>query len=359
MRVLALLNGWTGFLDAQFRAFAELGADLIVVTPGTMKDTAFPEFADIEHAHMEFWEEPPTSDHILDLAREFRPDVCLMGPWTVRPYRQAMKQMPEAVLKLIAFDNLWYGTPKQWLGRLTSRWYLRNVYDAALVASDRTEHFASRLGFKPDQMLRGFYTADTHMFSSPPRSGEELASHRRFVVSMRLVEHKGTDILADAFEIYLSKARDPWELAVAGLGPLRHRLAGMPGIDVRGFVVPSDLAELMRSASCFVNPSRADPYGLAMHEATSVGLPIISSTMVGAVPGLVQDGVNGWLVGAGSANQLADAMLRMSELPSWRLEEMSQVSTNLASRLSPEKSARHLLEEFSRRLDVHPQVPSW
>ncbi len=54
--------------------------------------------------------------------------------------------------------------------------------------------------------------------------------------------------MALAYEKYHAKVENPWPLIVCGVGPLESLLINKPGIEVKGFVQPSDLQKLMRNA---------------------------------------------------------------------------------------------------------------
>ena len=116
-----------------------------------------------------------------------------------------------------------------------------------------------------------------------------------------------------------------------------------------GFLQPAEVAAVMHRSSCYINPSRAEPYGVVLHEAAAAALPILTSHMVGAAPTLVQDGDNGWWVPGGRADHLAEAMARVSELDAARLGEFSATSRTISRRLSPSGWARNLHEELDRR----------
>jgi starch synthase len=63
------------------------------------------------------------------------------------------------------------------------------------------------------------------------------------------------------------------------------------------------LRELYASASIFVLPTMADFSPLAVCEAMAMELPVIS-TAVGAVEEMIEDGVNGFVIGAGDTDAL-------------------------------------------------------
>jgi glycosyltransferase involved in cell wall biosynthesis len=356
VRIAFLLNGMTGYLDAQYRQLHKLGNELLVVTPTSdglgeaMADTNFDAVITDDYARMIGWTEPPEPAELVREVNDFAPDAVVMTSWNYcRAYRAVMKAVPAGVVRILIMDNLWRAAPKQWLGRATHRLYVDPVADCAMVPSDRTEFYAHRLGFATENIIRGSLSADVDLFGSPPRSPEELASRRRFLYIGRLVAHKGADVLAAAYREYRSRTDDPWDLHVAGVGPLEHLLRAIPGVTMHGFVQPPQVAELMRESSCFVLTSHIEPYGVVVHEAAAAGLPILCSDFTGAVPGMLQDGSNGWVVAAGKVPLWAEAMARMSELPPERLASMSAVSRAISTRLSPAGWALNLHEEIARR----------
>jgi glycosyltransferase involved in cell wall biosynthesis len=358
MRLVFLLNGLTGYLDAQYRALHKLGDELMIVTPASaeasgeaMADTAFTGLGTEDYARVISWQQAPDPGRLAEQVRGFDPDAVFMTSWNYTPaYRAVMKAVDPRVVRVLIMDNLWRGAPKQWLGRMSHRFFVDPVADAAMVPSDRTEFFARRLGFGPADVIRGSLSGDVDLFASGPRTGAELAGRRRFVSVGRLVVHKGADILAEAYRAYRAKTADPWDLHVAGIGPLEARLAALPGVTMHGFVQPPRVAELMRESSCLLLTSHIEPYGVVVHEAAAAGLPVLCAEFAGAAPVFVQDGHNGWLVPSGDIAGWADAMARISSLPPDRLASMSDVSRAVARRLSPAGWAQHIHEEIDRRV---------
>jgi glycosyltransferase involved in cell wall biosynthesis len=357
MRIAFLLNGMTGYLAAELAALRDRGHELLVVTPGSpeqsvgaMADTAFGDLGTERHGRVIAWRQEPDAASLVGTVRRFAPDAVLMTSWNFADsYRATMKAVAGSAVRILIMDNLWRATPRQWLGRATHRWYVDTVADVVMVPSDRTEFYARRLGFGPEDVIRGSLTADTGLFSSEPRSGEELAGRRSFLMVSRLVEHKGADLIAEAYSRYRAASSDPWELHVVGIGPLQPVLRDRPGVIMHGFLQPPAVAELMRAVSCYVLPSRIEPYGVVLHEATSSALPVLSSDFAGAVPAFVQDGANGWTVPSGDVEEWAAALGRMSALSAERLGSMSEISVALSRRLSPAIWARNLEESIVRR----------
>jgi len=352
MRVAVLGQGVTGYLEAELQALSNLGVEIYLTTPSTVSDTDFSLVGVKRFAEVETWSTPPDRTELCKRVDAFAPNVVIDGGFGALPaYRAVLRSRPPGVVRVMAMDNVWEGTLRQRAACLVHRFYLGPIFDCVLVPSDRSEFYAHRLGFHPADVIRGGYTADVSLFKTARRTGAQLAAASAFLFAGRLVEHKGVDLLAEAYRRYRSRTDRPWDLWVAGTGPLADVIAAVPGVTMKGFVQPPDLAAMMRAASCFVLPSRTEHYGVVVHEAAATGLPLLISHIAGAVPGLLQDRVNGRVVGDDDPQLWAHALQWMSEMPPSRLEEMSAVSRSLATRVSPQAWGRNLYEEFGERLE--------
>jgi glycosyltransferase involved in cell wall biosynthesis len=354
VRIVFMQNGVLPYQDVCMRELAALGHDLLLVYPESLIDVGADyhfdgsRFGDYGTTHV--WKDaPPAPRDLIRLVDAFEPDVVIMRGWKGRSYRAVMKAVRGRALRVMFSSNVWLNAPRQWLGRLTHRIYLDPLFEAVYVPGERSEWFARRLGFSGEQVIRGANSADVALFDRGPRTGAELAGHRRFLYSGRLVWHKGIDVLLPAYERYRRRVADPWDLVLVGDGEQVADVRGRDGVVHREFQPPEALADLMHQASCFVLASHVDFWGVVIHEAAAAGLPLICSDGVGAVPYLVQDGANGWAPAAGSVEALADALVRMTEAGPERLQEMSDISRALATRLTPTIWARHLDDELCRR----------
>ena len=84
---------------------------------------------------------------------------------------------------------------------------------------------------------------------------------------------------------------------------------GVPGVTVYPNIAPNSdaLLRLYADADLFVFPTRGDCLPLAVMEALTSGLPVITTT-VGALPEAVTHGETGWVVPPDDAPALADAL---------------------------------------------------
>lgn len=126
----------------------------------------------------------------------------------------------------------------------------------------------------------------------------------------------------------VAKARPDVLLIIAGDGPLRpemEKLASALGIaeQVRFLGVRQDVPELMNAADAYVMSSAWEGMPNVLLEASATGLPIVA-TNVGGNSEIVLDGKTGFLVPPKDPSALAQAMLRLMDLPKEERQKMGQ-----------------------------------
>ena len=130
----------------------------------------------------------------------------------------------------------------------------------------------------------------------------------RFLCVGALEERKNVVRLADAF------ARlGAGTLTFAGDGPLRPRLEGRAGVELRGRVPHDEVARLLAASRVLCQPSLIEPLGQALLEGMAAGRPVVA-TRIGGPPEFVPPGA-GVLVDPLDVDALAAALRRAAALP--------------------------------------------
>jgi glycosyltransferase involved in cell wall biosynthesis len=122
--------------------------------------------------------------------------------------------------------------------------------------------------------------------------------HMMLLEACRLLREKGTD-----FRVVLAgdgEFRREIEVSIQDLGLAAH-------VSITGQLDSQSVQQLLREARSLVLASFSEGLPVVIMEAFALGKPVIS-TFVGGIPELVRHGENGWLVAAGSSDDLALAM---------------------------------------------------
>jgi glycosyltransferase involved in cell wall biosynthesis len=364
LRVAVLWNALSGYMDASLRALVCHGdIDLFISHRKARSQAPFSDEQFSWLTNRYIFPRLPALPDLLPQLDAFQPDVLLICGWNIPAYRRIARLYRGRATRVLCMDNQWQGRARQHLGALVSRWYIQPLFDLAWVSGSSSGAFARKLGFTGRSTLYGLNTCDYSAFAAARRRilPDEEPPHC-FLYVGRLSPEKGIDVLAEGYRQYRSLTPMPWSLIVCGTGPEAYRLQGLDGVDLRGFVQPEALPSALAAAGCYVLTSHFETWSLSIHEATTVGLPVICTTSCGASAHLVQDGYNGILVDAGDPGQLARAMLQFTQFPSAQRVEMGHRSAQLSLQYTPDRWAETLLSIKKRhdeiRLDAGHETPS-
>jgi glycosyltransferase involved in cell wall biosynthesis len=264
---------------------------------------------------------------------------------------------------------------------------VRHIYrhaDSVIAYGEHVKRYLVSKNVPPSRIFVVRPVVDSRMYNRTVSEQEKMALRDELQIGLgkkvvlylgRLVTSKGCVYLVDAFA---SLRRDDAVLVVAGDGPERASLEALVNkhrlTDVVRFVghVPQEMtlkyyaiAYVQALPSITTNAGK-EPWALVVNEAFNQGVPVIASDAVGAAAGgLVQDGINGFVVPEQDSKSLAQALQRIlddehlraqmgahasAEIASWTYERMADVFTDAiryAMRLVPAgvQSSKKLSED--------------
>ncbi len=166
------------------------------------------------------------------------------------------------------------------------------------------------------------------MFLNAPY--QPIPDRPQLVCVGRLCEQKGQLLLVEAAGRLAAEGLD-FKLVLVGDGPLRNEIEALTAqlgitdkIEITGWASNSEVRAHILASRAMVLPSFAEGLPLVIMEALALGRPVIS-TYVAGIPELVEPGVCGWLVSAGSVEALTSEMRTALQLPVGELEQMGKV----------------------------------
>lgn len=135
---------------------------------------------------------------------------------------------------------------------------------------------------------------------------------RVFCISGRISREKGFDILAQTVQLLAQRGLQNWKLLVIGDGAYRQEFeqAVRPQLEAGCVIMVGQtdrVADYLAASDGFVFPSYHENLSIALLEAGASGLACVVSD-VGGNPEIIQNGINGIVVPAQTAQCYADAM---------------------------------------------------
>ena len=132
----------------------------------------------------------------------------------------------------------------------------------------------------------------------------------------RLSEEKNPDVFLQVAEKMLANGKNAnIKFLVIGDGPMREEVESMikksANANIHYLGYQSEVARYFSAADIFVLPSSIEGFPLSILEAMAMRVAVVASD-VGAVAEVVESGKEGFVVKAGDANEIADAITKLS-----------------------------------------------
>lgn len=244
-------------------------------------------------------------------------------------------------IKVMMFAESWYPGNRLFDG--LKGMLVRATAEVCLVSGKRAaSHFAQRLGYPSARILEGYSVVDNGHFASARQTPK--ANPPQLLCVARFAAEKNLSMLIDAFQA--SPISRKWQLRLVGGGPLKEALQKSitsPNIRLDDWLGYGQLPAMYAQASCFILPSSFEPWGLVVNEAMAAGLTVILSDAVGALPDLLQEGVNGWQFDHASSSSLIDLLNHLNTLSPTDLDRMGNASAQIVEGFSPQTWAQEVV----------------
>ncbi len=207
-----------------------------------------------------------------------------------------------------------------WVRALT-RWGFQQATQVIVLSQSWETYYRERCRLSADQVQVLYNPVDVAQ-TVPDRNTRGGTVNVLF--AGRVGQRKGAFDLLQAVAQLSPETRRRVRLRLAGDGAIEtaQQLSKTLGlsqqVEILGWVSTSDLARLLAEADIFALPSYNEGLPMAILEAMSWGLPVVT-TPVGGIPEVVRSHHNGWLVKPGDTTALATALGQLVQHPEQRL----------------------------------------
>ena len=289
------------------------------------------------------------SKPVLDLiesAKSFDPKIVYVSGWVDKSYRNiASFFMKKNVPVIMGNDNPWKGNLRQRIACLISSFYVKPYYSHTWVPGRGQYEFARRLQFSKQNILLGFYSADVSLFKVEQNQKRNLPS--TILYAGRFLDWKGVRELYQSFRELKKESNNDWKLLMIGRGPLKSEFKSEFGVEIRDFIQPKELRNIMQNVGVFCLPSYEEHWGVAVHEAAAAGCPLLLSDGVESGSAFIRNGYNGFVFKAKSKSALKSALKKLMNTSEQEREIMSNNSIKMAEQITPELWSATLMSLYN------------
>jgi glycosyltransferase involved in cell wall biosynthesis len=213
---------------------------------------------------------------------------------------------------------------KQWMS-----WVFGNCTRFIVLSESWKKYYVENLGVKPERVV-----VLPNPVKIPAKVPQRLDSEKvSFVFLGRIGQRKGAFDLINAFASLPDELKTRARLTIAGDGEGEKARSLLKSLNLTDYITILDWVNqeqrdaMLAKADAFVLPSYNEGLPMAVLEAMSWSLPIIT-TPVGGIPEVVTHTKNGLLVTPGNIQQLSEAMQSLIE------DEKLRFSLGTAARTS-------------------------
>jgi glycosyltransferase involved in cell wall biosynthesis len=279
---------------------------------------------------------------IYNLLIDKDPSIVVVSGWMDKAYISACKQFKKRNpnVKIVAgIDLQWTGSLRQKFGSFYYGINYRHLFDYIWVSGSLQFAYAINLGYHPTEIISNLYSG------SLVSNSYRINPANKLIYVGRLMRSKGIDLLIEAHKSLQRQCRERFPLHVFGDGELREfvKEATDAFIIYHGWAKIDTVTEFLTSGAVGVMPSRKENWGVAIHEYTQLGLPLLLSDSCGAANELLISGYNGYKFRCGSSKDLASKICIFADTNEAELIRLGECSVELSARITPSKSAASLL----------------
>ncbi|WP_375474173.1 glycosyltransferase family 4 protein [uncultured Nostoc sp.] len=238
--------------------------------------------------------------HVSDRGSAFRHSITTLIGW--------LFQKPVIIHTHSADFHLFYSKLPQWLKQWLN-WSFCKCTRFIVLSDSWKKFYIENLGLKSEQVI-----VLPNPVKIPAQIPQRIDSKQIFFLFLgRIGERKGAFDLIKAFASMPVAQQSQAKLVIAGDGDVEQARSLIPTLNLIDYITILDWVdkekrdELLTKADVFVLPSYNEGLPMALLEAMSWGLAVIT-TAVGGIPELVTQNQNGLLVNPGNIQQLSEAM---------------------------------------------------
>lgn len=303
--------------------------------------------------HIQYLED--LGNNIEQWVSDKSPVLIYSAGWSNKRYLEICKHYVSSIPVVLGMDSIWEGKWRQKVFTLFSKKFLLRYFNWLWVPGQLQLQYAKKLGFPMSRIRTNLYCCENYFNLAPNELTKSRYAPKNILFVGRFVSYKRPQLLARLFGELLEEGKaNDWKLTLVGNGPLKEELllqqsASGGSIEIHNFQQPDLLKDFLLKASIFCLPSINEHWGVVIHEAVSMGLPLLLSDSCGAGYDLLREGINGYHFKESNESDFKSKLALLMSLGEDRLLQMGEASLEISKTISQKLWSETLLEMINSK----------
>jgi len=268
----------------------------------------------------------------LDFCKRLNPKAIFVSGRMNKKYLFIAKKLKKEVKIVTVQDTPIDSSLKQKIISFFSKQLYHNYFNEFWGVGTLQVAFALKIGFDIKKIHQGFYVCNEIFYKHEIQENEN--NYLKILYVGRLVEEKNILNLSRKIEEINIKTNSKHELLIIGDGILKEKLSKNKSCKILGVKGELEIIAIAKKCDLFCLPSLYEPWGVVIHEMSSLGLPILCSNNCGAGLDLVVNGYNGYKFE--DLNEFEFYLNKFSELDKVERKKMSFNSKQISQKINHE-----------------------
>jgi glycosyltransferase involved in cell wall biosynthesis len=220
---------------------------------------------------------------------------------------------------------MFHGWNKELAEKIINSFLLRKLFQKIYGKAHLILVLCSK--FKEQLVIMGIHPEKVRVITTMYEGSQSMAQIQegkatekiKILFMSRLIKSKGVDIVAEVGRLLVEKGHRNFKLLIAGDGP---ELEGIKKyikqnalddyVETLGYISGEKKGEVLKESDIFLFPSHSEGCPVAVLEAIGAGLAVVS-TPVGAIPEIIQNEVNGYIIRGQNPQEFFEAVKKLIE----------------------------------------------
>lgn len=271
----------------------------------------------------------------LNVCESFNPSVVLVSGRMNSHYLKLARNMKKKGVYTVTLQDTQYNRGiRQTIIRIFSKLLYKRNFCGFWGAGSLQTAFGLSLGFAPHDIFEGVYTANSNVFKYVEKEKENIKLGKTIIYVGRFSEEKNYKKLIEVFKKINLKYNQVHNLIL--IGAKEDQNYDSDNVKSYPFMSSNDLIELASEADIFCLPSKAEPWGVVVHEFSLLGLALLLSNRCGANSKFLINGFNGLSFDPFDDSDFEVKMTQMIEMDNLQLKLFGKRSRFLGNSINPD-----------------------